>query len=212
MTHFAAASISDNVLNVHPHGCFTQRVSVKDLAEGVFDVRLKLPHVPLYQEKQHRGIQGWLMRLVHWKRRSAWWGDGGGAEGCVSGSGGMEQHVMVPAVNFGAWLQTTFDLVRVAGSHRLCVMGLVVHMVCCTMSYTCIPTPQHTQDDHVVVVMDLGEGREVAMLEAMLHDGSLVNVDVLHVAWHHTLETFHRAMLFEQILGMLGVVVERLDS
>lgn len=68
----------------------------------------------------------------------------------------------------------------------------------------------YTQDDHVVVVMDLGQGREVALLEAMLHDGSLVTVDVLHVAWHHTLDTFHRAMLFEQILGVLGVRVERL--
>lgn len=64
----------------------------------------------------------------------------------------------------------------------------------------------------MTVLMDLGEGREVPLLESMLADGSLVVVDVLHVVWHHTVESFHRAALLERALGVLGVVVERLQT
>lgn len=117
-----------------------------EFARTVFDVHL---HLAATQRR------GWLRR------------GGGRCEG---------ERVTVPTVNFGAWLQGTFDL-----------------------------------DDEVSLVMDLGEGREVALLESMLADGSLVVVDVLHVAWHHTVENFHRAALLEQVLGVLGVMVERLE-
>lgn len=100
---------------------------------------------------------------------------------------------------------------------------LVVHVARCAV--WCTPTTvahththtestphTDTQEDEVTVLMDLGEGREVTLLEAMLADGSIVVVDALHVAWHHTVESFHRAALLERALGVLGVVVERLEA
>lgn len=143
----------------------SEEVTVQEFARTVFDV-----HLHLAASAQRRG---WLRR---------------GAGRCEGDAG-----VMVPTVNFGAWLQTTFDLVRFGAYHGE------------------TETPWFLlQADEVSVLMDLGEGREVPLLESMLADGSLVVVDVLHVAWHHTVESFHRAALLESALAVLGVMVERL--
>ena len=42
-----------------------------------------------------------------------------------------------------------------------------------------------TEGDDVVVTMDLGAGREFALLSRMVRDGTVALVDKLYIRWHY---------------------------
>ena len=42
-----------------------------------------------------------------------------------------------------------------------------------------------TEGDDVVVTMDLGAGREFALLNRMVRDGTIALVDRLYIRWHY---------------------------
>ena len=43
------------------------------------------------------------------------------------------------------------------------------------------------EQDLVVVCMDMGEGREFALLRKLLQDGALLLIDRLFIRWHYNL-------------------------